>query len=238
MENHCLYCDKQLRYRFSWNTLWQKHDTSLCDECSKQLEPLTGDLCLLCGRSFDEESERYRRGEFCHDCTRWENEAEWQGLLGKNRSLFRYNDFMKELIARFKYRGDTILATIFQAELKRLYKKEFSQKAYLIPIPLSEERIIERGFNQAEQLAQMIGKPFPALLVRQKTDKQSKKSRHERLKTEKPDFYLASRLQEQLKSADIIIIDDIYTTGKTVREAAKVLKQSGARSVSSLTIAR
>lgn len=236
--NHCLYCDEQLQFRFSWHTLWHNHDRLLCDKCFAQLEPIGGEICLCCGRPFDEESETFRSGNLCYDCVRFENDPEWQGLLVKNRSLFRYNDFMKEMIARYKYRGDTVLAIIFQERLKQLYKKEFSQKARLVPIPLSSERLMERGFNQAEVLAKLLGTPFPVLQRQHQLDKQSKKNRNERLDIGETAFYLASRLQEQLDSADIIIIDDIYTTGTTIRKAAKLLKQYGVLSVSSITIAR
>lgn len=238
MENHCLNCDEKLQFRLNWHGLWHKNSMLLCVECSKQLEPITGDICFCCGRPFDVENEQFRDEERCYDCVRWERDSEWQGLLIKNRSLFRYNDFMKELIARYKYRGDALLATLFQNKLVQLYKKEFSQKASIVPIPLGRERLLERGFNQAELLAQMLGKPFPILLAQSQTSKQSKKNRRERLSVDKTTFYLASGLQEKLVSADIIIIDDIYTTGTTVRQAAKLLLQHGARTVSSITIAR
>ncbi|HHY21711.1 MAG TPA: ComF family protein [Bacilli bacterium] len=238
MDNYCLYCDERLQFRFNWQTLWQQNHTLLCATCSNELEPIVGDICISCGRSFDEESEPFRSGDQCYDCIRWESNPEWQGLLVKNRSLFRYNDFMKELIARFKYRGDTILATVFQERLRQMYQKEFSQKAYIVPIPLSKERLLERGFNQAEILAQMLGKPIPFLLAQHRTEKQSKKNRSKRLNVGKSIFYLENRLQSQLIHADIIIIDDIYTTGTTIRQAAKLLLLHGARTVSSLTIAR
>lgn len=238
METHCLYCDEQLQFRFSWQTLWHKNDQLLCQECSSQLEPIEGEICLCCGRLFEQQSEPFRSGDYCYDCIRWEKDSQWQGLLVKNRSLFRYNDFMKELIARYKYRGDALLARLFQERLIQLYKKEYSQTALIVPIPLSQERLLERGFNQAQLLAEMLGKTVPVLQAQHKMDKQSKKSRSERLDISSSSFFLASGLQEKLSHTDIIIIDDIYTTGITVRQAAKLFKQHGVLSVSSITIAR
>lgn len=102
-------------------------------------------------------------------------------------------------------------------------------------IPLSNERLMERGFNQAQALTDLLGLNTVELLTRLHTEKQSKKSREERIslaqvfQVTKPDL---------LKQKSILIVDDIYTTGSTLRHAAKALKTAGATEVSSITLAR
>src|SRR5699024_11558306 len=70
--------------------------------------------------------------------------------LSFNHSVFRYNDRMQKMIARWKYRGDYVLGDAFkkafQKEFKRIFAK-FDRDTILVPIPLSEERLFERGFT-------------------------------------------------------------------------------------------
>lgn len=238
MNSHCLYCDEKRSNQLSWSYLWNDDELPLCVKCIKQLERIEGEICELCGRPFDEQSEAFQQGSLCYDCVRWESDPNWQQILTKNRSLFRYNTFLKQLIARYKYRGDTLLATIFAQPLRELYKKEYSKTAEVVAIPLSEQRLRERGFNQAEILAQWLKKPLPILKATELKEKQSKKGRLERIATNETRFFLDRNLQEKIQTVDIIIIDDIYTTGTTIRQAAKLLLQHGARNVSSITIAR
>jgi competence protein ComFC len=169
----------------------------------------------------------------CNDCVRWEQDPEWSGHLEKNVSLFQYNDFLKEVIARFKFRGDYIIAKIFAEQIKL----ELSQLDYdlLVPIPLSEERLYERGFNQAEALLTESGFTSTLLLTRIHSEKQSKKSRTERIHV--PQVFQVSK-DPGVNGKTILLVDDIYTTGSTLRHAAKLLKGAGAARIQSLTLAR
>ncbi|WP_254119783.1 ComF family protein [Bacillus sp. FJAT-29790] len=165
------------------------------------------------------------------DCVRWEEDDEWKGTLEKNHSLVTYNDFAQEVIARYKFRGDYVLSKAFAALIqKKLRSIPFDM---IVPIPLSAERQYERGFNQSEALILACGREPHRLLTRTHTEKQSKKSRSDRIHFSQV-FQIAERIPDQ----KILLIDDIYTTGSTLRHAAKQLIAAGANSVSSLTIAR
>ncbi|MFL6558042.1 MAG: ComF family protein, partial [Bacillus sp. (in: firmicutes)] len=139
----------------------------------------------------------------------------------------------KETIAKFKFRGGYVLAKIFSDRIK----EKLSEIApdLLVPIPLSEERQYERGFNQAAAL--LIESDFsPAnLLTRIHSEKQSKKSRSERIHLPQV-FQIMDEIQ--IVGKQVVLIDDIYTTGSTLRHAAKLLKEAGAETIQSLTIAR
>ncbi|MDZ5471942.1 ComF family protein [Bacillus sp. 31A1R] len=164
---------------------------------------------------------------------RWKEDEEWSGFLDRNYSIYEYNEFLKEFIARYKYRGDYVLAKVFsETVIEKLRTIKYDLISY---IPLSQERLHERGFNQSEAIIKEAGKTPSGLLQRTHSEKQSKKSRQDRIHL--PQVFQVKR-DLDLTNKKILLVDDIYTTGSTLRHAAKVLKQSGAISISSLTIAR
>lgn len=283
----CVICHEIITPRLGWNALFEKHkEENVCFECLKQFQPITGETCAICHRPFSSLEPQYRHDDVCHDCYRWEQDPEWGGTLQQNKSLYVYNDFLKEVIARFKFRGDYLLATSFAQQIKEVLVPERdrqgsgkslrkgenktvkkhvekgksqrksnnelievptqtdrqtdkslqkNEKQLFVPIPLSDERLYERGFNQAEALLAVAGLSPTYVLQRIHTEKQSKKSRTDRIHI--PQVF---ELTDQclVKDQMIVLIDDIYTTGSTLRHAAKLLKEAGASSVQSFTLAR
>lgn len=164
---------------------------------------------------------------------------DWSGLLEKNRSLYHYNGHLKAIIAKWKYRGDTILVQIFAQPFRELAIKEFNNTEIVVPIPISTKRLYERTFNQAKLLAELL--PFPnveALILPVTQVKQSKKSRKQRLQLENNPFEVNKEVVESIKGKSILIVDDIYTTGATIYQAAKLLKDIGVNNICSITLAR
>jgi competence protein ComFC len=196
---------------------------------------INGEICDMCGRPFAGLEPSHRQGRLCTDCVRWQEDDEWKDVLTKNRSVYMYNEFMKEVVAIWKFRGDYAMAEAFQEEFRREFYRHFDHTFLIVPIPLSAERLYERGFNQAKALAELLNLPIHDILTRHHLEKQSKKSRRERLQTENV-FQLSEKTS--LQDKHIVLIDDIYTTGTTLRHAAKVLLKAGAASVSSFTLAR
>ncbi|MDF2557378.1 MAG: phosphoribosyltransferase [Bacillales bacterium] len=230
----CLVCNNQIESTFGWFDIFcERPIRKLCLKCEKKFSKIFGDICRTCGRELRHLSIEYYQDGKCMDCIRWEKNN--QQFLDRNTAIFNYNDFMKEIISRIKYRGDYKLMGIFNdliVEKIDFFKKE---EFIAIPIPLSEERHIERGFNQAEAFGKACGFHMIHALSRIHSEKQSKKSRSERLKTDQV-FRLESL---NLAGKKILLIDDIYTTGTTLQHASRILKvQGGAREVHSLTIAR
>jgi competence protein ComFC len=147
-----------------------------------------------------------------------------------------YDEGMKEILAQFKFRGDAELVHIFHQPFRSLFQKYFANVSVVIPVPLSEEREYERGFNQAELLASCLPiKMFCTSLRRIETEKQSKKKRKERISGVNP-FYFQG--EEMFHEQHVLIVDDVYTTGITVRQIGSLLYDRGAREVSCLTLCR
>ncbi|WP_244879056.1 ComF family protein [Paenibacillus lautus] len=210
---------------------------------------------------------RCGRGIGCPDCIR-------TGLNGRsfilNRSAVTYDTQMKEWLAQYKYRGNERYAPLLIEMMLRVYTmlhreanihlgNKGSRNSSNVPwsvhavtsVPVSGERLQERGFNQAEVLAQglalRIKVPYVRLLERRRhTDKQSFKNRMDRLKDMKgvfgalqdaPDMLLSisSQVAECTGSPAgtprikgpfrILLIDDIYTTGSTINACAQVLRR-------------
>jgi ComF family protein len=166
-------------------------------------------------------------------------------------SLFQYNNFLKIIIKNIKYRlADELLKDFFKViEPKRLIilsffkRQEKNQGSLLIqPIPLHVNRLRVRGFNQAKIIAdafqKLIDVPLVELLVRKKetfSQAQLKKG-EERFNNIRGAFIVTHKAKVKRKS--FILIDDVMTSGATIREAAKTLKLNGANRVFALTLAK
>ncbi|MFZ4451068.1 ComF family protein [Salibacterium aidingense] len=242
--SECLYCAGPITNFTTWKTLFFPKEPSLCDECEASFQLITGPICPICSRPQSSEVS-------CGDCRRWEEDLRWSGVLRRNYSLFTYNDAMKEWIASWKYRGDAVLAQAFQSRLQTLYRR-CCDGAVPVPIPLSKERLQERGFNQSAILASFVCPPprlfskkytasprEPAFLLERTAheEKQSKKSRLERMSSSTRPFRVLLEKNE-IEGKSFVIIDDIYTTGTTLRKAAEELRRNGAKDICSITLAR
>ncbi|WP_066387488.1 ComF family protein [Neobacillus mesonae] len=233
-QNHCLICHEIILPDVGWRALFSvEKEQLICVECERKFEKIDGETCRICNRPLHLLDAKFRDDDLCHDCFRWEGDEEWRGYLTKNTSLFLYYDFLKEVIAKFKFRGDYVLAKVFAMYVKVLAA---NMKADLfVPIPLSEERLYERGFNQAAALLREADLPAASILTRVHSEKQSKKSRSERIHL--PQVFNLTP-EADIEGKRIVLIDDIYTTGSTLRHAAKLLKQAGAINIESITVAR
>ncbi|MCW1835091.1 ComF family protein [Bacillus xiamenensis] len=225
----CPICEGHFVAAFTWKSFLLSNEDRLCVACKRKLTKIDSPICPKCGRVQSDD-------HLCHDCSRWNKRTDSEEVLEKNRSVYVYNDFMKDVLARFKFRGDTALAELFKRDVQAVFKRSFSIKEpVLVPIPLSKERLKERGFNQSVMLASMIGGPIFQPLIKVHQRKQSKKSKNDRL-NQKGLFQL--KQPDPIVLKDVILVDDIYTTGATVYHAARILKDAGAKSVSSFTLIR
>ncbi|MED3622881.1 ComF family protein [Neobacillus thermocopriae] len=232
--DYCYICQERILPDISWKALFSlEKESFICTDCRGKFERIEGEICRICSRPFQQIDNPFRDEDVCYDCFRWEEDPEWQGVLEKNTSMFVYNEFLKSVIAKFKYRGDYMLAKVFSESFRK--KVQGLVVDVFVPIPLSEERLYERGFNQTEAILIEAGLKPSNILTRIHTEKQSKKSRTERIHLPQV-FQLLPN--PQIEGKKILLVDDIYTTGSTLRHAAKLLKQAGAATIQSITIGR
>ena len=231
--NACLYCEGVHTSQFTFSHFLRGRENGLCELCLRKCLFIKEPYCLLCGRSLLHLSSQFIDHDICKDCAIWKTSS-YRGMMTKNRSLLHYNDFMKEWMNRFKFQGDYALLPSFKKEWRSLFYQHFKTCSFIIPIPLSEERHFERGFNQSEALASLLPRQIISPLSRIHTEKQSKKNKQERLQEEL--FIFSS--SRGLNNEEVLLIDDIYTTGATLYKASKVLKQNGAGLISAMTLAR
>lgn len=205
------------------------------------LELLFPEQCLSCKK----------KGEiFCQNClaaARHKGEAETS--LPFLDHLYVYgmyeNKYLREALRRFKYHGTYGLANPFSHMLYELIKPHLSgleQSTLILSIPIAPERRRSRGYNQAELLAKALSEKISLKtsgeLLRKirSTPSQTSLSGQERILNVKNSFAVTT--PEEIAGKKIILVDDIVTTGATLSETARVLKEAGAKEVIGLVVAR
>ncbi|EZP75135.1 competence protein FC [Parageobacillus genomosp. 1] len=220
----CLLCHEAFYPPFTFRLLLTlDQEDTVCPRCRQRFSLIEEPICERCGRP-------YCTG-LCDDCQRWRDIGD---VLEKNRSVYQYNEWMQDVFSRFKFRGDYAVVEAFRTPFTAAFFHHFPRDVLIVPIPLSEPRLLDRGFNQAEALASLLPLPMQRALERLDHAKQSQKQKRERMNAPKFRVKDASAIHGK----DIILIDDIYTTGSTVYHAAVQLRQYGANSVSSFTLIR
>ena len=176
-----------------------------------------------------------KQTEICRDCSKKFQRAdikEEDPFLDHITSLYTYNEAMREYLHQFKFLQDVALASIFANELRPYLLK---RDAIIVPIPMHPEKKVQRTFSPVDELLKRARIPFTHILDKTGTEAMGEKSRTERLAME-PLFALKPGATVQ--SGTYIVLDDIYTTGTTLRHAATVLKEAGARRVEAVTLIR
>lgn len=208
---------------------------SICISCKEQLLFPLMPFCSYCHKPLKDKTN-----DICNDCKNLPHRS-----FIFNRSAILYNDFAKDLIALYKYRAKQSLAKEFSYLLAIAYDYYFKEIKidYITYVPVHNNRLQERGFNQAELLCvefkKLIGVPLIDCLERIKdTDKQSKQGKKERFRQIEDSFMVKENIGTQIEHKNILLIDDIYTTGATIIECANVLKLAKANYVYSITLSR
>jgi ComF family protein len=160
-----------------------------------------------------------------------------------SRALGTYEGPLREAIHRWKYEGKIYITPLFGEWMARRFVDHWRIDLFdlVIPVPLHTQRLRERGFNQALLLAQDLGRRLGipigkrVLEKRKSTAPQVSLSGAEREKGVRGAFVL--RNEGEVEKKGILLVDDVYTTGATVNECAKVLLDGGARRVDVFTLA-
>jgi ComF family protein len=152
-----------------------------------------------------------------------------------------YDDRLKKYLHLFKYHGlsDALAALREDIVLFTLKHTDIKECSVIVPVPIHEARHEKRGFNQAAKIASLLssyyGIPASSLLVKiRDTPPQHSLSRAERAKNVKDAFKPVYK--NSLRGKSVLLVDDILTTGATMRECARELKKNGAKKVYGFTL--
>jgi len=216
----CLGCNCRL----------EKEHLFLCLECEAALEFLAGNICEICGSV-----KEANRCKTCETNT---------FSFSKACSVFHFNKVVQNLIHELKYSEMTKIAK-YLGEFAVEYLSEFEpfeNVDIVSPVPLHKVKKRARGFNQAEFLTKKIAEKMnwqhiPNLVLRKKfTKTQTKLKRNQRQINVSGAFVLNPKFDVAKKN--ILIVDDVFTTGSTVNAISKLLKNNGVSKIYVLTIAR
>jgi len=203
----------------------------LCPSCLRELNSIKNDNCPYCNKAS-------LFGLTHPNCSKT------HGIDG-SIAIYHYNPILKKIIKNIKYRLATDVWQEFykviepRIILKLGFYKELSPNLVIQPIPLSKLRYNERGFNQAKIISIFFQKflhfPIVDLLIR----KEERLSQAQ-IKNKKIRYFNVTGAFSAIKFVpeNILLIDDVITSGSTVKEAAKILKEAGAKKVYALALAR
>ena len=211
-----------------------------CRTCWESITLIKGPTCPKCGRPYSSKfSLQYSPNFLCGDCR--SSPPHFDRAL----SVAEYTGVLKLAIGQFKFHQKTALgkplAQLCVSHLADIV--DWPRYQAIFPVPLHKKRLRRRGYNQsailAKQLAHHFGIPFQTgnlCRIRHTEAQWPIKERHKRRQNVRNAFSL--RASEKIRGQNFILIDDIFTTGATTDECARILKQAGANSVLVLTMAR
>jgi len=223
---YCINCQREKNY--------------LCQDCFSLIDISTSQHCPFCSPA-----KIVLDGKTCYSCRKSKKltglfcAASYQNfIIKKSISQFKYEPYIKELA---KPLASLIIQHFQLLDYPPSFFRDRSDFA-LIPVPLHKKRRRWRGFNQAEEIALQLSLFFKmplisdCLLKTKQTLPQVQLSEKERTDNVKSAFVCQNK--NLIKEKKILLVDDVFTTGSTMEECARVLKDSGAKEVWGIAVAR
>jgi ComF family protein len=197
----------------------------LCAACIPQLEYVSEPVCMRCGKQLTKDEQ-----EFCLDCRTARH------FYTRGTAVFAYTDGIRQSIYNFKYHGKQEYAAFYGLEAAKKCGRLVNSWGIdaVIPVPLHAKKKRKRGYNQAELIADEFAGQLnlsvdSEILIRsENTTPMKMLNNTERRKNVEKAFKINTNVVEYRK---VLIVDDIYTTGATIDECAKVLLEHGAEEV-------
>lgn len=225
--NKCLLCNTNFKVQINYQKLFfdlkaEKHP--ICSNCFRKFEKISGKTCHNCNKVLSD----IEGDKLCYDCEYW-SQIYPDNLLF-NQALYRYNDAFHDLMVNYKRYGDYVLCETLAYLINKLPEAD-----YYIPLPSSPSHFEKRRFDTIYEIYQKVV-PLTNVLIKDDTEKaQGEKNRQQRLAS-KQTFMVKD---DQKISGKILLLDDIYTTGRTLYHARDALQQAYSNlQIKSFTIAR
>ena len=211
-----------------------RDENILCNDCYSRIRDISSPYCKRCGRPV-----LYQNIKVCNLCIKEGYSCEYI------RGISPYDGVVENLITLLKYSKKRVIAKVLgRLMAERVSEDEIYKKCdVIVPVPLHYSRKRERGFNQAEDLGREMGKilgiPFikNGLIRVRATPSQTKLSPKERFLNVKGAFLINEKRLNAMKDRTILLIDDVFTTGATMNECAKALKEGEVGEVSGIVCA-
>ena len=195
-------------------------------------------MCRFCGFPFKfYDNNKNYESLICLNC------LTHKPVFDKSISVLKYDEVSKQIILPFKHRDKTILKN-FIADLMFKFGKDIIYRAdFIVPVPISLTRLLKRKYNQSALIASVLckksNKPYLEALKRIKFNKsQGHLPKKDRIANVKNCFVMKEKFLSKIHGKNILLIDDVFTTGATVNECAKVLKENGVNQVFVLTLCK
>nr|TFG55032.1 MAG: ComF family protein [Hyphomicrobiales bacterium] len=209
---------------------------SLCGDCWKEISFVGGAICQICGLPFEIDPGE---GAVCAGCY-----AE-PTVFDCARSVFHYDEVSKRLILGFKHGDRLERAPAFIHWLERVGRPLAEEADIIVPVPLHPSRLWRRRYNQSAVLAIGIERRFnkiyaPQALerVRATPSQGEMPSAKARARNVAAALRVPDRLRHEIARKNILLLDDVYTTGATLNACARALRAAGAARIGALTLAR
>lgn len=210
---HCPVCDEILL-----------PGTLICDSCRSGIERAGEPVCKRCGKPLGDE-----RVEYCRDCSRKKH------LFVQGKAVFVYKGEIRQSMYRFKYANRREYALFYAREAAEQYREWVARRRIegIIPVPMHRRKERQRGYNQAEVFARALGRELglptasPVKRIRNTVPLKTLNER-ERRHNLKNAFHLEPDI---VKWNQILLVDDIYTTGSTMDAVAEVLLSAGIKNI-------
>jgi ComF family protein len=204
----------------------------ICGRCRSLLRPPTPPRCPRCDVPI---GTGQPKGERCLEC------AEWPSVLRSARAAVVMEPPADALVHALKYGGWRSLAGIMGEKMaERCVLRGWGHP--IVPVPTTSSRLRTRGYNQAEVLAQVVARECESWVVkalrRTSGRTQVRLTPRERRSNAEGSFHLDSSARSRIEGREVILVDDVLTTGATAVSAAKTLGEVEGVSVHLLTFAR
>ena len=203
------------------------HEQCLCQHCLAKFAPISGEHCKICyGKA--------AVNELCLDCLEWQKI--YRHNLLHNHAVYRYNDAFHEIMVSYKRYGDYVLREVLQELCFEQLKK--IKADFYVPIPTSPEHITKRQFDTVAAIYNKLVPLSFFLAKKEGQGAQGERTRSERLKS-KQSFLVKEGIKADVNKHSVLLLDDIYTTGRTLYYARDALQTAFPQAkISSFTICR
>lgn len=200
----------------------------VCSECFSKIKLVPRDVCNYCGAFTNKKGK-------CLNC-------EGKTLPYKGFRAFAYYDgVVKKAIHHLKYQNDLTIGRYLDGWLQLVYQRTGWEVDLIVPIPIGEQKRLERGYNQAERLvkplAEMLDIPFTCDGLIRINEISSQVGLNHQQRQENVRQAFVAKAQE-IKCKRVLLVDDVFTSGATMEAAATELVAAGAMEVFCLTVAK